>query len=282
MIYFLHHFLPSRVLLSFGPITIYWYGIFIVAGILSAFALTLVLSKYYQLNKNKVFDLVFWLIIAGIAGARAYHIILEFPYYWAHPVEAIKIWHGGLAIHGAVLAGLGILFILAHRYKINFWLLASILAVSLPLGQAIGRWGNYFNQELFGRPTNLPWGIPIALANRPLGLEAFGYYHPTFLYESLGNLVIFFILLAMHKRWGKDRYLSKKHSQLIVFSYFGLYSLLRFLLEYLRLDRTPVVFGWRWPQIISLFLIIISAGFIIKFAYHKTKAQKTATQPTLE
>ncbi len=272
MLNFFHNFLPSRVLVSFGPITIYWYGLCIVSGILAAFAVALILSDYYRLNKNNVFDLVFWLIISGIIGARAYHVVLEWPYYQVRPAEIIKIWHGGLAIHGAILAGLGALLLLAKHYQINFWLLAAILAASLPLGQAIGRWGNYFNQELFGRPTNLPWGIAIAPANRPPGLENFKYYQPTFLYESLGNLAIFIFLLWLHKRLSKNHQLAKKSAQLVVFSYLGLYSLLRFSLEYLRLDRTPVVLGWRWPQIISLFFLILSALFLFYFWRQKKKA----------
>jgi len=145
MINFLHTFTPNPILISLGPINIYWYGLFIVFGILVALALTLKLSEYYDLEKNKIIDIGFWVIIFGIAGARIYHVLLDLPYYLENPVNILKIWEGGLAIHGALILGGLTAWYLVRKYSLNFWKLAAVVAPGLALAQAIGRWGNYFN-----------------------------------------------------------------------------------------------------------------------------------------
>lgn len=260
---FLHSFHPAPVLISFGPINIYWYGLFIVLGIILATLTTIRLAKYYGLNSEIIIDLLFWLVIAGLVGARLYDVLLELPYYLAHPLRVFFIWQGGLAIHGGLIAGATALWFYAKKRKLNFWLLGSLIVPGLALGQAIGRWGNYFNQEIFGRPTDLPWGIPIDFMNRPLAYINFQYFHPTFLYESLGNFIIFFILILGHIYLIKKRELNNFCFLFLVSCYLLLYSLLRFFIEFIRLDATPCFFGWRWPQIVSLGIILASLIFLL-------------------
>ena len=298
----LHSYHPSPILISLGPINIYWYGFFIILGIVAAFLVTLKLAGYYEIKKETIFDLVFYLIIFGIIGARAYEVLLELPYYLAHPLNIFKVWQGGLAIHGAIIAGIVVVWVFAKKLfsvvipaeagiqkspsplctkeatKNSFWLLAAIIAPGLALAQAIGRWGNYFNQELFGRPTDLPWGIPIDILRRPAEYINVGYFHPTFLYESVGNLIIFIILICLHiclikknkfsafppKFVAPAKGWSASGGQLLTFAYLILYSLLRFFLEFIRVDQTPSFLGLRWPQVISLLIIAVSIVILLK------------------
>jgi len=270
MFNFLHTFNPQPIFISFGPISIYWYGLFIVLGIIAALAVSFYLAKYYKISNNTIFDLSFWLIIGGIIGSRIYDIFLELPYYTSHPIQALKIWQGGLAIHGAIIAGLIIIYFFTRRNKLNFWQLVSLFAPGLALAQASGRWGNYFNQELFGLPTAKPWGIPIDLLNRPLEYLTNQYFQPTFLYESLGCLLIFIILFSLNIYFIRKGGLTNRIYIWLVALYMILYSILRFLLEFVRIDFTPYLFSLRWPQIISLIIIIFSI-LIIANDYGQTK-----------
>lgn len=262
MINFLHNFHPQSILISIGLIDIYWYGFFILVGAILALLITIKLASYHKIDKEVVVDLAFWLILGGIIGARIYHVFLELPYYISNPIDIFKIWQGGLAIHGGIIAGLTIIWFFAKKNKINFWLITALITPGLALAQAIGRWGNYFNQELFGLPTSLPWGIPIDIINRPLEFLSSQYFHPTFLYESIGNLIIFTILISIHiwiiKKPSVNRY------SLCVISYAILYSILRFSTEFIRIDSTPVIYGWRWPQIASIIIILVSIVWLLK------------------
>ena len=259
MLNFLHTFQPEAVLLAFGSMRIYWYGVFIVLGTIAALSVAMQLAKKQGFSTNKLFDLAFWLILFGIIGARTYHIFLQWPYYFKYPAEMIKIWEGGLAIHGGLIAGLIVLIWFCRKEKISFWFLSSLMVPGVALGQAIGRWGNYFNQELFGRPTNLPWGLPIDLMHRPNQYLAAEYFHPTFLYESLGNLIIFGVVLFLALRVADKKI---KNEKVVLLSYLALYSVLRFFTEFLRVDSTVLVLGFRWPQIISALIFIVSAVWL--------------------
>jgi phosphatidylglycerol:prolipoprotein diacylglycerol transferase len=313
MINFLHTFHPSPILISIGPVNIYWYGFFIVLGIFAAMAVIIKLSSYYpesRINKEIIIDLAFWLVLAGLVGARLYHVFLELSYYLDNPLDVFKIWQGGLAIHGGIIAGIIVIWFFAKkitpllakpacpvgregqgggltigainhetspnlslvRRENNFWFLSALLAPGLALAQVIGRWGNYFNQELFGGPTNLPWGIPIDIFNRPLEYASYEFFHPTFLYESIGNFLIFLILIFIHIWIIKNKRqkiptsykLQATSYRLCVMSYLILYSLLRFFLEFIRIDDTPTFLGLRWPQIMSILIIIASTVILLK------------------
>lgn len=273
MIDFLHTFKPSPILFSFGPFSIYWYGFFIVIGASLAIVIALKISPYYNLKKETVIDLAFWLIVGGIIGARIYHVVLESSYYLKYPLDIFKIWQGGLAIHGAIIAGLIIIWLFTKKYNLNFWLTAAIIIPGLALAQAIGRWGNYFNQELFGWPTTLPWGIPIDILKRPAEYISSEFFHPTFLYESIGNFLIFLILIFFHLWIIKNRQFKNYIYCRLSTIYLILYSTLRFSLEFIRVDETLIFLSLRFPQITSLVIILLTFALLI---YKMRKDNKLA------
>lgn len=268
MINFLHTYLPSSIIFSLGPLSLRWYGLFMTLSILSALLLSFHIGKkYLNIDRETIFDLAFWLIISGLIGARIYDVFLQLPYYLEHPVQIIQIWKGGLAIHGAIIAGLITIYFFSKKHRIPFFKLSALIAPGLALGQAIGRFGNYFNQELFGLPTNLSWGIPIAPAFRPSNYINENYFHPTFLYESLGSLLIFAALMLIYRYFYKSDKINFYFYTWLTALYMILYSVLRFSLEFIRIDATPELVGLRWPQIISLFIILASL-LVIKFHHY--------------
>lgn len=275
MIDFLHHYEPEPVLWSAGPITIYWYGLLMVLAISAALGLTILLARRHRLSTELIFDLSFWLIIGGIIGARIYEVFLQLPYYLSNPGQIPAVWNGGLAIHGGILAGLGIIWHFSRRHNLDYWRLAGLVAPGLALGQAIGRFGNYFNQEIFGLPTDLPWGIPIALANRPWLYASHTHFHPVFLYESAGCLIIALLLTAGQVYLSQKGEWRRRHGLWSVGFYMLTYSILRFGLEVIRLDDAPLVFGQRWPQIVSWLMAI--AAVVLIFNAHDKKENRRAS-----
>lgn len=278
MINFLHTFQPESILIAFGPITIYWYGFFMMSAILAGLLFIIFLAKKYKIKKGVIIDLAFWMILFGIIGARLYELIIDFNYYQANPLSIFKVWQGGLAIHGAIIAGLITLYFfskksaktLNEKHNKTFWKLTAIITPGLALGQFIGRWGNYFNQELFGLPSKAPWAIPIELINRPIAYISNQYFHPTFLYESLGNLFIFLILFSIHYYILKKKNINTAVFIRITALYLFLYSILRYTLEFIRLDPTLILASMRWPQIISAIIVLISIYlFIYSFTINK-------------
>ena len=254
---FLHNFEPQPIILRLGFLNIYWYSCLIVVGLLLGLILVFKLSSRFKIEKQLLENLFFYLIISGFLGARLYHVLSEWPYYLKHPWQVFAVWQGGLGIYGAVIVGSLVLFWFCKKNKLNFLSLADLLVPSLILGQAIGRWGNYFNQEVFGKPTSLPWGIPIKTMARPSEFLSSQYFHPTFLYESIWNFLIFliliFVLIKVFPKPGR------------IFSlYLILYSFGRFFLEFLRIDYQPVLFDLRLAQIISLLIFILGFYFLIK------------------
>ena len=276
MMNFLHNFQPNSILISFGNITIYWYGFFMMVAISVGLLITIYLAKKYKISTNNIIDLAFWVILFGIIGARLYELNIDFNYYQNNPLAIFKVWEGGLAIHGAIIGGLLTLFFYSKqiakqnnkKISTTFWNLISIIVPGLALGQFIGRWGNYFNQELFGLPSSAPWAIPIDIMNRPINFISETYFHPTFLYESIGSLIIFIILFSWHLYILKRKKFSTAIFIRITSLYLFLYSVLRFSLEYLRIDPTLIIGYWRWPQIISIIIIIISI-FLYIYSYNK-------------
>jgi phosphatidylglycerol:prolipoprotein diacylglycerol transferase len=244
----------------------------VTLGIILAMLITIYIGKKYNIKSSLIIDLSFVTIIGGLLGARIYEVLFVDPlYYFSNFLAIFKIWEGGLAIYGGMIGGGVALVIFIKKHFSGSWSefykFIAIIVPGLALGQAIGRWGNYFNQEIFGLPTKLPWGIPINLENRPELYLNNSFFHPAFLYESLGNLVIFFILFFLHdiiKKKGLN-----KPFLIISLSYFFLYSALRFLLEFIRLDETLLINGWRLSQIISLVITIISFLFLLKIFIKK-------------
>lgn len=265
---FLHTFHPEALLIAFGPITIYWYGLFIVLGTILALSINIRLAKRFGIDKDTILDLAFWLILFGILGARIYHVAWEWDYYSEDLSRIYKVWQGGLAIHGAIIAGVITIWKYAERHKQDFWLLTAIAIPGLALAQAIGRWGNYFNQELFGPPTDLPWGIPISLAHRPLEFISNDYFHPAFIYESLGSLIIFLIFILILTKTKNSDF----NFRITTISYLMSYALLRFTVEFWRVDTAPLLAGLKIAQLASILLFAISTALLI---YLKKRRRKS-------
>lgn len=297
MFSFLHTYHPSPIIFQIGNIIFFWYGLFIVLGIASGLFVALKLSKLYQIEKERIIDLSFWLIIFGIIGARLFDsLFYNGNYFFKHPFDILRVWQGGMSIHGVLIAGFIFLFFYCRKNKISFWFFADLFAPALILGQAIGRWGNYFNQELYGRPSLGIFSIPIDPINRVSGMENFNYFHPAFLYEFIGSLSIFLILIWLHQK--RLKIIRKRRLPTVLEHIFGycnstvtengkngfifliyliLYSSLRFVIEFVRIDPQPVFLNLRLGQWISLLIIIFTLGIIIKepLAFCLSKGHKT-------
>ncbi|MBN1858561.1 prolipoprotein diacylglyceryl transferase [Candidatus Bipolaricaulota bacterium] len=238
------------ILAELGPVTIRYYGLmYVVAICVGMWLLSLeVKRKHIPLPTERLFDLLLWVIPAAIIGARLYYVAFQWSYYARYPIDILKIWEGGLAIHGGVLGGVLVVFLFSRRTHVLFWRLTDALAPSLILGQAIGRIGNLMNGDAFGLPTSLPWGIRFP-AESPAG-RAFPNQatHPTMIYEMMGNLAIFSLLwFVLRKRGYRDGFVTAL--------YFSLYSLVRFLVSFVRADSLWLG-SFRIAQVVSLALIV--------------------------
>ncbi len=240
---------PGPIIWQIGPIAIRWYGLLIALAVLIGVNLAQYLAKKRRVKPELFGDLVIWLVIAAIPAARLYYVLFKWQDYAQNPSEIVAIWHGGIAIHGAILGGTLATIIFARLHRVSFWQLVDIVAPCLILGQAIGRWGNFFNSEAFGAPTNVPWKLYIPPFNRPVDYLEFEYFHPTFLYESLWNLGVFALLLWLFF-WGL------KHPQrlkvgTIALVYLIAYSSGRVWIEGLRTDSL-MLGPLRIAQVVSL------------------------------
>jgi phosphatidylglycerol:prolipoprotein diacylglycerol transferase len=266
--------------IQIGSITIYYYGIIIMLGALAAAGLAAYEAKRKGQDSEIVWDGLVWVLIGGILGARIWHILTPpasmveagytTMYYFTHPLDAINIRAGGLGIPGAVIGGFLALFIYARRRKLElaFWL--DVVAPALALGQAIGRWGNFFNQELYGSPSTLPWAITINPENRLPGYEDQATYHPLFLYESLWNFGIVFLLL-----WLGRKYDQKLIDGDLFLVYLIAYPLGRFLLEFLRLDPSQVG-GININQTVMLIVALTALVALIWRHWRRSKTEVVA------
>jgi phosphatidylglycerol:prolipoprotein diacylglycerol transferase len=237
---------PGPIAFELGPITIRWYGLLIASAIILGTVLAQSLAKKRNVDPELVGDLSIWLVVGAIPCARFYYVLFEWPRFQAQPwYKIFAIWEGGIAIHGAIIGGAIAATIFCKRHQISTWLMADIVMPAVILGQAIGRWGNFFNSEAFGAPTDLPWKLFIPINRRPSEFINESYFHPTFLYESLWNVGVFAILIFAFLRFPKLR------TGTITMFYAIVYSLGRFWIEGLRMDSL-MVGGLRTAQIISL------------------------------
>jgi len=252
---------PGSILFQFGPLTIRWYGLLIASAVLLGVSLSRNLAERRHINPDVLGDLAIWLVIAAIPSARLYYVLFQWQEYAQHPMDAFAIWKGGIAIHGAILGGIVASLIFARIQKVPFWQLADLVAPSLILGQAIGRWGNFFNSEAFGGPTDLPWKLYIPPDHRPPEYINFEYFHPTFLYESSWNLLVFVLLITLFFRdiQGKSR--LKVGTLFLV--YMVAYSAGRFWIEGLRTDSLMLLGFLRMAQIVSLVGITLGCAGLI-------------------
>lgn len=247
--------------LHIGPVKLRWYGLLMAVAILAGYTLGRRLAPRFGLEADAIEHALPWLVVGGFLGGRIYYVAFFWEYFGANPQDILAVWKGGLAIYGAIIGGALGLAAFARK-RVSAWPLFAVVAVVLPLGQALGRFGNFFNQEAFGSPTSLPWGMYIAPVFRPAGLPAEKFYHPTFLYEALWDFAIFLILL----------YLSRKavSARVLVGSYLILYPLGRFFIEQLRMDSF-FLGSFRVDQISSLLVMLLGAFIISQVLRHGPK-----------
>lgn len=264
---FLHETLPNAVAFTLGNISIGWYGLCLSLGMLSAYFITYLLSRKRNIPLGRLTDLLLLTAFLGFIGARLYHVLNEPVYYWQHPSDIFQIWQGGLAIHGGILVGLLVLYYGAKRLQLPLLRLTDLLAPGVLLGLSIGRWGNYFNQELFGRPTSLPWGIPIAESLRPESYINASYFHPVFLYESLIDL--FGVVLLLGFIWLERKRQNDTAIGVVTALFFLLYGVGRFAAELFRFDSTPHIIGIRLPLIVSALFILLGFWMLIRISQNR-------------
>lgn len=252
----------NPVAIDLGVIEIRWYGLIIAVGILLALYMAVRESEKRGLAKDTFLDLVLYAVPIAIISARIYYVIFQWDYYSQNLGEIIKIWNGGIAIHGALIGSVITAYVFTKVKGISFWKLADIAAPSILLGQAIGRWGNFINQEAHGGEVSrafleglyLPdWIINQMYIEGPIG--EFAYYHPTFLYESLWNFVGVILLLALRK-------VNLRRGESFL-TYVIWYSVGRFFIEGLRTDSLMVTSDLRAAQLISVALIIGSVALLV-------------------
>ena len=262
---------PSPIIFEAGPFALRYYGLFIALGIAVA---TWVAGR--ELNRKGydtalALDALFFVVPLGFVGARLYHVVTDYELYANDPFPGVfEVWNGGLGIYGAVLGGFVGLLIFARVRRINPLIVADAGAPGLALAQAVGRWGNYFNQELFGRPSNLPWAIEIAPENRPPGFRDAEAFHPTFLYESIWDILVALILLFVARRFAR----SLKNGD-IALLYVSLYSVGRLVVEALRIDPAFLIGDLRGNLFVASVLALTFA--LILFLRHAGTGRKRPT-----
>ena len=250
------------IIVSWGPFAVHWYGLLIVTGIIMAAITTAYLARVNGDDGERVWDMLLVVVIAGVIGARLYHVFSQpagglrgWSYYKQNPVEILFIWEGGLGIYGAVLGGAIGLYLYCRHEGLSPLRWMDYAVPGVALGQAIGRWGNYMNRELYGPPTTLPWGLNIPAPYRIAPYNDMTRYppevrfHPTFLYESLGALVLFFILFTL----GAKHYERLKEGDLVLGYLLG-YAVIRFFTEMLRPD------AWRMGALATAQVIALVLG----------------------
>jgi phosphatidylglycerol:prolipoprotein diacylglycerol transferase len=260
-----------------GPLYIRFYALILIGGMIAAAWLTARRAPAHGLDADHVWNGLMWAIIPGLIGARIYHILTPSPasgftlqYYLENPLQMLAIWNGGLGIYGAIAGGVvGLLIYGArHRQPILRWF--DVIVPGVALAQAIGRWGNFINHELYGAPTTLPWAVHIPPEARMPGYAQFETFHPLFLYESLWNLGACLLLIFLDRRFGK--WLRPGDLFLI---YLAQYPIIRFLLDFLRLD-SHLSGNLTTAQIVSLVVCAAALGALVLRRLRPTAARQPA------
>ena len=250
---------PSQGVWHLGPFPVRAYALAIILGVLAA---VWVGDKRWVARggeQGQVADIALWAVPAGLVGARLYHVATDHDLYFGEgrrALGALEIWHGGLGIWGAIAGGLVGAWFYCHRHGVLLRPLADALAPGLLLAQVIGRFGNYFNQELFGRPTSLPWGLEISPQNRPPGYEQSTTFHPTFLYESLWDIAVALLVIWADRRW------RLRHGRAFAL-YVALYTFGRFWIESLRIDDAHKFFGLRLNDWTSIIVFVGAVAYFV-------------------
>ena len=254
----------NPIFLQIGQIQIYWYSVMILIGMIIALIYILKESKKFNIDKDFIINLFVYAIPIALIGARTYFVIFHLDYYLNNLSEILAIWEGGLAIHGGIIAGLIFVILYCKKHNQNIWRILDIATIGLIIGQIIGRWGNFFNQEAYGSPTTLAFLQNLHLPKFIIdGMYIDGiYYHPTFLYESLWNLIGLIILLVIRKN--KKLKIGQLTSIYMIWYGFG-----RFLIESMRQDSL-MLGNFKIAQIVSLIMFILG----IFITLYKSKKEK--------
>src|SRR3989338_4106424 len=249
---------PGATSFQIGSLTIRWYGIFIAIAFLTGYFLAESLTRKNNLDLNHFGNLIFFALLFSIVFARLYFVTLNIDYFKNHLAEIPKIWYGGQSIHGGILGGVLTAVIYTRLKKISFYRYIDILAVVFPLGQAIGRWGNFFNNEAFGKPVkNFFIQLSIPQEFRPDKYISYEYFHPAFLYESILDFLLFVFLYKKYLLW-------RQKPGKIFWVYLLSYSIIRFFMEFIRVDGRDALQCVSTPQIISIIIILVSTFILCR------------------
>lgn len=244
----------NPVILQIGPVSLRWYGLLIAGSFIPGFQLASREARRKGIDPDALYDYILVAAIFGFVGARLAYVIQNVGLYFAEPLRIFAVWEGGLSMHGVLVGGLLATALYARRLNTPFLILTDVMAPAVPLGQAIGRWGNFFNQELFGYPTNVAWKMYVAPQFRPLQWADASFFHPVFLYESIWNIGVMVALL-----W--YRRLPGAREGDLLFLYLASYSLGRFWVEFFRIG-TPIFLGLTLAQVVSVAIVAVSAVWL--------------------
>ncbi len=266
--------IPSPPFNSFhlGSLQIHIYGILMGLAVATAYLVTVRRYVRFGGNREVVERAAFWAVVVGFMGARLAYVSTHLYRYRGDWLGVFKLWEGGLALFGGLTLGAAAAALVMWRGKGRFVLMADAVAVGLPLAQAIGRWGNYFNQELFGTPTRLPWGLEIDAAHRPAQYAGSPTFHPTFLYESLWNVGVVFFLLWLERR-------RQLRRGTLFATYLVLYAAARFGLELIRTDTTFRLLGISRNGWVALGAMLLGAGLLV--VVHRRPAPALASEESV-
>jgi prolipoprotein diacylglyceryl transferase len=263
---------PSSGTLEIGPVNLNAYGLMIALGVVAA--VRIAGKRAERINAASMDDMssiALWAVPAGVLGGRAYHVLTDYEKFQGNWGDVIKVWQGGLGIWGGITVGVLVGFWRAKKMNLDAWVLVSCSVPGIAVAQAIGRWGNWWNQELFGRPTDLPWALEVSDATAlKAGFAEGTTFHPTFLYESLGCLVLAVALIAVEKK------LKPGRGRLLAWYVAG-YTALRFFIEGLRIDEAKELAGFRFNQWVSIIAFAIAVAFLVLDARRSPKAPEAST-----
>lgn len=264
--------LSDPVAFSLGPFEVRWYALFILTGIILAILLVQFIARRRDRDPELVLDMAPWVVFTAILGARLYYALLEWERMARDPMEILNFRGGGLTIHGAIVGGALAVWAYTRFIRDSVWTWTDMIVPGVAFGQAIGRWGNWANQEAFGRPTDLPWAVTIDPARRPDGYEEFATFQPTFLYESLFNLAFAALLTWLVVRRPLAGRFRDGHVTAI---YLIGYGIVRFFLERIRLDSLYI---GPLPAAYWLSFLLIAVGIAILVARLRPDPSTIAAQ----
>jgi prolipoprotein diacylglyceryl transferase len=264
---------PSQNVIELGPLTIHFYGILIAIGVIVALVVSR--NRYVRFRGfGEIFErIAIWGVVIGFLGARAAYVITHTARFEGRPWAVLYIWEGGLALYGGLLFGALTFVYLLRKWSGDVFAVADAVAIGVPLAQAIGRWGNYFNQELFGTPSTLPWALKIDVVHRPAEYIGYETFHPTFLYESLWNLLLLVPVILILERRSK---LAKGAS---FGMYIAGYAAIRFLMELLRTDTTFRFLGLSRNGWVSIAAFLFGVGWVV-YAQRRRESRTLVGEPT--